>query len=190
MSAFRNSFRTIVERFRRDGDASAVVEFALILPILLLLYVGTVEASSLLTVDRRVNIISSTVGDLVSRWDPEQGTMPSATLNDYFRASQGIIIPYSQTGIQQVVTFVQVFADGSTQVRWSRSFGGATPRVVNTPYTIPPNLKAVATPGYIVATEVSYPFEPGLGIVLQGTFTLRSESFYLPRFDSPIAPPV
>lgn len=180
----------VIRRFAGGREAVAAVEFALILPFMLLLFLGTLEASSLITVDRRINIISGTVGDLVARWDPEAGTMTSATMTDYFRASEGIITPYSTGGLLQVVSVIEVEADGDTLVRWSRGYNGGSARTVNDPYPdIPTNLKAVATPGFIVASEVSYEYRPVLGIIFSEQLNLYSESFYLPRFETYINPP-
>jgi Flp pilus assembly protein TadG len=180
----------IFGRFARDNRGAAVVEFALILPFLLLLYLGTLEASSLITVDRRINIISGTVGDLVARWDPEAGTMPAGTMTDYFRASEGIITPYEASPLLQVVSVIEVEADGDTVVRWSRAYNGATARAVDSAYdTIPDNLKAVATPGFVVVSEASYNYTPVLGLIFADEFNLYSESFYLPRFGVYVNPP-
>ena len=43
-----------IRRLRLVEDGVAAVEFARILPVLLLVYIGSVEASALITMDRRV----------------------------------------------------------------------------------------------------------------------------------------
>ena len=179
------------QRFAADQRAVAVVEFALIIPVLLVLYLGSIEASSLITVDRRVNVISGTVGDLVARWDPEDGAnpIPSATLDDYFNASESIIFPYSTTGLTQVVTVIEVAANGTTKVLWSCGYNGGTKRATNSSYTLPTNVNQLARDGWVVASETSYPYEPLLGIVLTETYNLNRASYYLPRFEEEIEGP-
>ena len=178
----------------RDTGAVAAVEFALILPFLLLLFLGSIETSSLITVDRRVNVISGTVGDLVARWDPEDGSIPSGTLNDYFLASQGIIFPYETTPLRQVVSLIEVLTDGTTQVKWSCAYNGATKRVTNSAYTtLPANVNLLARPPsgnkYVVASETSYSYLPVLGVVFESAIDLYQESFYLPRYEDYIIGP-
>jgi Flp pilus assembly protein TadG len=85
-----------VRRLRRNDEAVAAVEFALIVPFLITLYLGSIEAAALFTVDKRVSSISSTIGDLVAQWDPSDGdltTVTNGTLPDYLSASTGIIAP-------------------------------------------------------------------------------------------------
>ena len=180
----------LARRFAENRRGAAAVEFALILPFLLLLFLGSIEASSLLTVDRRVNVISGTVGDLVARWDPTAGPLPGTTLTDYFQASEGILTPYSTTGLEQVVSLVEVAANGTTKVLWSRAPSGGTARVTDSAYTLPPETNQLARDvGCIVVSETRYSYKPVLGLVFTEALSLYNESYYLPRFAECIDPP-
>jgi Flp pilus assembly protein TadG len=184
MRALSDMIARLTRRFHRDERATAAVEFALIMPFLILLYFGSMEASALLTADRRVNTISSTMGDLVAQWDDDDGAIPVATMNDYFSAAQTLIYPMANTGLKQVVTCVQVLADGTTLVVWSRGYNGGTPRTVNQPYPLPANeqMNKVARGGYVIASETFYPFRPLLAQVFNQTYNLQHENLYMPRF--------
>lgn len=183
--------RDIFARFGRTDRGVAAVEFALIAPFLLLLYMGSIEASSLYTVNRRVIVISGTLADLVARWNPTDGTMPTTTMRDYFRASQGIITPYSITSLRQVVTSFSVSATGVTKVLWSCGYNGGTARPVNAVYPLDAakEMNVIARGGTIIASEVTYPYRPVLGIVFPNAINLRSESLFLPRFVQAVAKP-
>src|SRR5882724_11374270 len=54
-------------RRARSESGIAAVEFSLILPVLVLLWIGGVEVTEALSVDRRINNLSSSIGDLVAR---------------------------------------------------------------------------------------------------------------------------
>ena len=190
----RNRLVARLRRLRRDTGAVAAVEFALIVPFLLLLFLGSIEASSLITVDRRVNTIAGTMGDLVARWDTaSNGAMTAGTLNDYFQAAQGIMFPYDTAQLEQVVTLIEVDEDdGTTEVRWSCGYNGGTKKTVGDPYpSLPPEMKTLVqgASGYVVASEIRYAYLPVLGLVFTETMTLSSESFYLPRFNKYITGP-
>jgi hypothetical protein len=174
--------------FLRENRAVAAVEFALVLPIMLALYLGSVEASALYTVDRRITTISSTMGDLVSRAD---GVITEGEVADYFAAAKGILIPYSREGLVQVVSVISVAANGTTQVRWSRSSGGVR-RAKGSSYPLPASsqMNRIARDvGFLVVSETSYAYTPLLGAVIQGPINLYRESFYLPRFGEEIKEP-
>lgn len=178
--------RALISRLRhlrRDEGAVAAVEFALILPFLLALYVGSIEASQLITVDRRITTIAGTVGDLVARSD---GTITQSQLTDYFRAAEGIILPFSTTGLKQVVTSVYVNAAGVTSVQWSQPYNGGTAYVVGRPYTLPVEITNISRNAYVIVSETSYSYLPLLGIVFKTSVPLYRQNFHMPRFGAAI----
>lgn len=184
----------LLARFSRSERGAAAVEFALILPFLLTLYMGSIEASSLFTVDRRVEVIASTMADLISRWNPNDGTIPKSTVKDYFVASEGIITPYSTSDLSQVVSFLQVASDGTAKVLWSCGYNGGTARGANSAYTLQSNMKDLVTSGFsksgfLVAAETKYPYKPVLGMVFTSAIDLRKEALFLPRFQESLAAP-
>lgn len=173
-------------RLRRDDSGVAAVEFALIVPFLIFLYFGSIEAASLFTVDKRVSAISATIGDLVSQWDPAD-ELPTGTLTDYLNASTGILAPYSTTGLKIVVTLVQVKSDGTTKVLWSRANAAGTPKTANSAYSglgASTQMNIVSRGGCVIAAEVSYSHLPMLGQVFDTAIPLAHTNYFLPRYGS------
>lgn len=178
-------FGALVARFAKAGSGVAVVEFALIMPVLLMLYFGSIEASSLFTVDRRVTVVASTIGDLVAQWNPDAGEIPQGTLDDYFAAAAAIMTPYDASGITQVVSFVSVDATGNTAVLWSQATGGGVARTAGEAYPLDAatQMNQIArTGGYFVAAETALAYKPVLGLAFPDPLTLTHISYFLPRF--------
>lgn len=182
----------MVRRFAAASGGAAAVEFALVVPVMLALYLGSIEASSLYTVDRRITTISSTMGDLVARAD---GTISQAELTDYFKAAAGILIPYSTSGLEQVVSLISVDATtGAATVSWSKTSGG-TARVEGSAYPLPATAemnkiaRSNSPNSFLVVSETSYAYTPVLGMVIKGPINLYGESFYVPRFGEAISEP-
>jgi Flp pilus assembly protein TadG len=177
-------------RFHEEERAVAAVEFALIVPFLITLYLGSLEAAALFTVDKRINSISSTIGDLVAQWDPEDGDLTTGTgktLNDYLNASTGILTPYSTTGLKIVVSLVQVKNTGTTKVLWSKANAAGTPKTTGNSYTdlaSTTQMNSVSRGGCVIAAEVSYSYEPLLGQVFTVALNLTHTNYFLPRFGS------
>jgi Flp pilus assembly protein TadG len=183
-----NPTKTLLSRFRRSEGGNAAVEFALIVPFLMTLYLGSLEASALFTADKRINSISATVGDLVAQWDPDDGYIDTTTLDGYFAAAKGLITPYTSVGVKQVLSMVFVKSDGTTKVLWSKANGtGATARTVSssfTPLTASNTamMNTITRGGCVIAAETTYSYKPLLGAVFTTTLTLAHTNYFIPRY--------
>jgi Flp pilus assembly protein TadG len=177
--------RAFVAAFARARDGVAAVEFALVMPIMLTMYLGSLELSQLINVDQRITTIAGTVGDLVARAD---GTVAAADLSDYFTAATAILAPFSNSALKQTVTVVAVSADGSTNnVVWSQAYNGGTIATVGKPFSGAHAIPAALLTGifknnWVIVSDATYPYTPLLGLFFKKPFTLYHQNFYLPRY--------
>lgn len=176
-----------LRQFRSDIRGVAAVEFALVLPLLIALYLGSIEAASLYSTDRKVATVASTMADLVSR---ERGEITTTTLNTYFQAARSIMLPYAATGLVQTVSLLQIDSAGVAKVKWSVANGAPKGRDVGSIFPLDKNTKinelARGSSGWLVASEITYPHKPIVGLVITGTVTLKHVQYYLPRFPNEI----
>src|SRR3954465_15929892 len=82
-----------------DCRGLAAVEFAMIVPLMLVLFFGTVEFSSGIAVDRKVTIMARTLSDLTS----QNISVTDTLLTNIFNASTGIMTPYSTTPVNSTI---------------------------------------------------------------------------------------
>jgi Flp pilus assembly protein TadG len=184
-------WRNLVKRWRRLSiaeEGTAAVEFALILPLMLLVYVGSVEASALISMDRRVQSVAGALGDLVARTD---ANLPADMLTDYFQAAGGIMTPYPVNTLRQVVTQIEVLNDGTAKVIWSRQYvngvhGAGTQYLKDASYTLPDEMTAIARGNFVIVAETTYSYLPLYGIVFEQPIRLHRQNFFLPRFGDSI----
>lgn len=187
----RAVWRQLSHRLRmlwRIEDGAAAVEFALVLPIMLTLYVGSVETSALISMDRKLQSVTGAMGDLVARSDT---TIPASTLSDYFLAAGGIMTPHPTDELKQVVTQVRVDDNGDAVVVWSREYHDGvmsvgTEHIDNTPFELPDAMSNVSKNGYVIVAEGSYAYPPLYGFAFQTTINLYRENFFMPRFGDSI----
>jgi Flp pilus assembly protein TadG len=172
-----------LKRFADAREGVAAVEFALILPVMLLLYVGSIELSDLINVDRRVTVISATVGDLVSR---KKETILQSELEDYFNAAEEIITPYDATDLQQVITCIFVDSDGDATVSWSKATSNATPRTDLASVDLPDAVTDISEGKFVILSETSYSYKPLLGLVFETAVDFKRQNVHLPRFGGEI----
>ena len=154
-----------------DTGGVSAVEFALILPIMITMYIGAVEFSSALTVDRRVSSVASAAADLTAQAEE----VTSNSLQDIFTAATSIMTPYSADPISIVVTSVIADANNDTTVDWSCAKNGS-PKSQGSAYTLPDGLTQPFSS--VIVAEVSYSYTPPIGQFLTGGVDM-SEIFYL-----------
>ena len=176
-----------IRRFRDDVQAVAAVEFALILPLLIGLYLGTIEASMLYAADHKVATVASTMADLVSR---ENGEIAESTLTTYFAAASSIMHPYTTTGLVQIVSLLKIDSAGVATVKWSVPNGTAEGRDVDSDYplaaTAQINILARGASGWLVVSEIEYPHNSIINWIISSPINLRHVEYFLPRFPAEI----
>ena len=145
-----------------DCRGLAATEFAFIVPMMLVLFFGTVEFSSGIAVDRKVTLIARTTSDLTS----QSTSVANTDMTNFFTAAYAILQPYSSTPSFPAaqITISELYIDPATlkaRVQWSQ---GATPRAISSPVTIPPALAVGGT--YLLFSEISYLYVPAVGYVM------------------------
>lgn len=177
--------RSVDDCLRDSGGVSAV-EFALIAPFLILIYLGTIELSLMLIADRKVTSTASTLGDLVAR----DTVVDECDIDDIFAASRIIFQPNDSASAQMRVTSILNNA-GTYTVDWSEARGpndaGGNPTIV--PMTtgdlasLSFNANLIPDGGSVIYAEVGY-FHQALFVNysgVDGNANLSDEFFVRPR---------
>jgi len=156
-----------------DRSGLAAVEFAMIIPLMLLLFFGTDEFSSGVAVNRKVTLMARTLSDLTS----QNISVTDAQLTNFFNASQAILTPYPSAPVNSTIS--ELYIDPATKVarvQWSQ---GGAPRGLGSTVAIPTALQVGGT--YLIFSEVSYAFAPTIGYVMKSTITLKDFTYTRPR---------
>jgi Flp pilus assembly protein TadG len=164
---------------RDDCRGVAATEFAMIVPIMLIAFFGTVEFCSAVAVDRKVTIMARTLSDLTSQniW------VDATATNNIFSASTAIMTPYSASSPTPLNSRLsELYIDPNTlaaRVQWSVG-QGLTALAVGSPVTIPASLAVGGT--YLIYSEVNYQYVPTVGYVLaRSGIALSDVSYTRPR---------
>ncbi len=150
------------------------------------MFLGTVEFSSGIAVNRKVTLIARTLSDLTSRASVQAVTDPS--LQNIFTASILIVRPYSQTPVKAQISEIYIDSNQKATIQWSKGAtigSGATmatlaasSRSANDIVTslVPPALLVKQT--YLILSEVSYLYTPVIGYVMAKTGVNLSDVAY------------
>ena len=155
----------------RNEDGISAVEFAIIAPLMVLIFFGCIELSLLMRADRRVTSTASSLGDLTSR-------LASATDEDMrqlYNAATVMMQPYPASETRMRITSIVDNGNGQKRVAWSDGHN-MTARTVNSLVQVPDGI--VPQPGSVILTEVEYDYSSSVGLVISETMTV-SDTFYL-----------
>jgi len=163
-----------------DRSGLSAVEFALILPVMLLLYLGGCELTQALAIKRLVSITSGTVTNLVAQYTT---ISVSTQMPDILNASAQVLTPYPSSNATVVVTCITVDANGVATVAWSQALNG-TGRTVGTIFTLPASLDTPNTT--VILGETTYAYTPFYDFLNMGSVPLYSAVYMFPRASSTI----
>jgi Flp pilus assembly protein TadG len=186
--------RRCIAEMLADCRGIAATEFAVIVPVMLVLFFGTVEFSSGIAVDRKVTLIARTLSDLTSQSPPLTPQSPSASvvdndLQNIFTASISILYPYPPTPAKGTISEIYIDSHSKATVQWSKAAiiaSGATQATLATSsrsagdtITLPATLLVPQT--YVILSEVTYLYTPTIGYVMKTAVNLADVAYTRPR---------
>ncbi len=168
--------------FSKDARGVAAIEFAMIVPLMLMLFVGAVEFSQAITVDRRVSQVASATADLVAR----SKTLTTTDMTGITQVVEQLVKPYDHTLLKMTVMNVAASPTDATDTKicWAYAHnGGAGSYNKNDPYSLPTGV--VEEGDSVIVTEVKYAYEPLIFNQFITSTKNLEEKFYLkPRLSS------
>jgi len=185
-----NSVGTLlrVRDFVPENRGQAALEFAILLPLMLTILLGTIAVGDGVAISLKNEITARTVADLAS----QNNNVSNAAMNNILAASSAVIAPYSAANLQVMVSGVNIDSKGTATIVWSDSLNG-TARTVGSTVTVP---TGTATNSCLIWGEANYNYTPPppLGSVLtflanlygsdwnaQGPFAFANKIFMAPR---------
>ncbi len=100
---------SLLQRLRRDNRGVALLEFALIAPVMIGLYLGCCEFCLAMMADKRAAHTAAAVGDLLAQGE----RYSTAELNDIFQISRAALTPYPADHLR--IRFTQIKRNNETQ---------------------------------------------------------------------------
>jgi Flp pilus assembly protein TadG len=167
-------------RLWHDARGAAAVEFALLVPLMALLYFGVVEVTQGAMTEQRVAHTASAIGDLVA----QSTSITSDEVGDIFNVGDAIMSPYPTSGLEMRISSLVADKNGNVTVAWSQAQGttaltkgGAAPR-------LPANV--VNANESVIMGETKYVYRSVFGAVLPQPITF-TETYYLhPRLSTQV----
>lgn len=163
-----SGLRTLLSRWKREDDALAAIEAAMIFPIMLVLLVGVFDAGNAILADQKTIRASQVVADLVSR----QNVVTQADIDEAIEAGRLAFEPLNSSSYGVDIVSIRFDEDANSEIVWRDT--------VNMP-PVPDPLGAVsaleeADEG-VVMVSVVYDYEPLFVGFVMTAFQMQEVAF-------------
>lgn len=173
---------SIYRRFAASTRGVAAVEFAMILPVLLILLLATFDGGNAIALYMKVRSATYTLAAVTNQYS----TMQPSDMTSVTGATAAVLAPYSSTPAVVVITQIKATSATAAVVSWSYSptsgqalTTGAT--FSSLPTNFAKNSCGGTYPCYVILASVSYTFTPVFGYFAKGGITLSDSLYVTPR---------
>ncbi len=192
MARLVSTLRQPCRRLVADRRGISAVEFALLTPLMLTMYFGSIEVTDAISADRQVTLVASTVADITSEFT----SVASADISNIMAASCAVLAPFSISKATITLTSVKLVksvatvdwsyrvTDNCTTVTTGRTVGSSVTSSIPTAL-----LNTTTTPTFVIWGETTYAYKPVIGYVVTGTLSMASQIFMRPRLSTCVIGP-
>ncbi|MDF0695746.1 pilus assembly protein [Rhizobium sp. MC63] len=182
--ALRNPFTRLAltaRQLSRERRGAGAIEFAILFPVLVMLYIGAFEITIGLSVSKRATRAAGSIADLVT----QQQSVTKSTLAEMRAVATAIFVPYNSSSLTLKITGITVDASANAKVLWSWAQDGSVPYAKNVAVSdVPSDMKTANS--FLVRTELSIPytmflFAPNFMPDGMRTITISRSYFYRQR---------
>ena len=146
-----------VKNFLHNRDAVGAVEFVLILPFMLILWMGVVELIELHLSGRKATVAAQTAADLIA----QEKSMTSGQLDDIVAAVKEVMKPYPSSSMGFDFASVEADLDGNVSIGWRHALG-----TVEAGTNIPARAIPLVTQNdSVIAVKITYTHETTFSLV-------------------------
>lgn len=170
----------LLRRIKHEQGGLAAVEFALILPAMLVLVFGAIEVTNVLIVKSDTTKLASTAADLIA----QESTVSNSDMTNVLNSLNALIYPYPSVPAKIVITSVIDDGKGGGKVAWSDTKNG-TARTVGSTVNVPTGL--ITTGGSVILSEVTYTYTSPAAYMVKIPVTMTNVFYSHPRRVSQIA---
>lgn len=159
----------LISRLTGDERGVAAVEFAMIAPVMIVIYFALAEFCQGYMAQKKMGHVAAMVADLVA----QHQTVNMANMDDIFEIGELIMKPFSTATLRQRVSSITQ-TNGVAQVTWS--YGDGMPARGADVVTLPPGL--IGNGESIILSEAIYDYDSPVDYLLPGV-TQFSNTYYL-----------
>jgi Flp pilus assembly protein TadG len=182
---------TRVINLARDRSGVVAIEFALIVPIMLMILFGSYEAASLVLAYMKLENAAETAADLVAQATVAT-TWASSDFTGFTNAVEQVLSPLPTSGTQLKIAYASVtYSTGSPVIDWHLEVNGATALTIAN-ISSSQNLANLGSEtngstDSVIIVRLTYAYTSSFSHVLAAAYTLSEIAFNRPRYTNCVA---
>jgi len=161
-------------RFAASTRGVAALEFAMVLPVLAVIFLSTFDGGRGLAAYMKVRAATYALAEITNQY----ATIQSSDMTAILGASSVVMAPYNSATPVVTISQIKINSSGVAKIEWSANQGG-TARTVNSTVTVPTSLNVNSS--YLIFAEVSYTYTPLFGFFGSSGITLSDNLYVTPR---------
>jgi Flp pilus assembly protein TadG len=170
----------LCRRFAASTRGLAAVEFGMMLPILVVMFLGSIDAGRAIAVYMKVRTATYTLAAITNQYS----TIQSTDMTNIVGATSVVLSPYSSAPAVVTISQIEVKSATKAVVSWSYSLNG-TALAQATTVTVPGSFGTCNSyPCYLIYAQVSYTYSPLFGYVFPASIPLSDNLYVTPRSSS------
>ena len=172
----------ILRTLLRDYRGTAAVEMALLSPVLVLLFFGTLEVTQLIRVEAKLTHAAQTIQDIVAG----QAQATTASLQIAFNGGQLVMTPFTAANMTAAIASVSFGSNATpTQVTWQQVENGDPG--MSSSFACSAASGMSLSNDSVIVVQVTYSYNPIISYLFGKHFTLSQMAFGRPRNTSVIS---
>jgi Flp pilus assembly protein TadG len=173
----------VCRRFIASTRGVAAIEFAVVMPVLLVTLLATFDAGSAIAIYMKVRAATYTLAAITNQYSVS-APIQATDIQSITGATTAVLSPYPSAPAGVTITQVKQTNANQAVVSWSYSLNG-TAYAAGTTWTLPSKLTTNnacgSYPCYFIYAQVNYTFTPSFGYFVVGNLNFSDNLYATPR---------
>jgi Flp pilus assembly protein TadG len=176
--------RPACRRFIASQRGVAAIEFAMIMPVLLILFLSSFDVGNAIIVYLKVRTAAYELAAITNQYGTgSTAQISTSTMSAITSATSAVMAPFPTSSAIVTISQIKATSASAATVSWSYTVNGTalTGSYTGLPSNMAKNSCNNTYPCYFILSAVSYPYTPLFGHYMTGSLTLSDTLLVTPR---------
>jgi Flp pilus assembly protein TadG len=174
----------VCRRFIASQRGVAALEFAMIMPVMLILFLSSFDVGNAIIVYLKVRTATYELAAITNQYGTgSTAQISTSTMSAITSATSAVMAPFPTSSAIVTISQIKATSASAATVSWSYTVNGTalTGSYTGLPSNMAKNSCNNTYPCYFILSAVSYPYTPLFGHYMTGSLTLSDTLLVTPR---------